>query len=195
MTGPDRRVIGPVPTGREPPAYDRLRRRLLWSLPTGLYVLGTRHGHQRNLMTTSWVMQVAMDPKLVAAAVESSSVTGRLLESSGEFALSLLARSERTLVRHFVKPVSDVQVDENTGAGTMQGHDVVPTPAGLPVLALAAGWLECRVTESVTLGSHVLFVGEVVDCGTGAPGSATTGPPGDALALLRMEDTRMNYGG
>ena len=31
--------------------YDKLRRRLLWSLPYGLYVVGSRAGSRRNLMT------------------------------------------------------------------------------------------------------------------------------------------------
>ena len=52
-----REVIGPVPAGRDPEAYDRMRRRVLWSLPTGLYVLGTRSpsasGDHGNRSTTS----------------------------------------------------------------------------------------------------------------------------------------------
>ncbi len=66
----DGAVIGPVPEGQDPDAYDRLRRRVLWSLPTGLFVVGSRAGERRNLMTANWVMQVAVTPKLVAVSVE-----------------------------------------------------------------------------------------------------------------------------
>jgi flavin reductase (DIM6/NTAB) family NADH-FMN oxidoreductase RutF len=61
------------------------------------------------------------------------------------------------------------------------------------VLEAAAAWLDCSVRHHLALGSHGLFVGEVTDCGVGPPGS-----PDDAAVsgeLLRMEDTRMNYGG
>jgi len=191
-TGP-RPVVGPVPAGHDPDSYDRLRRRLLWTLPTGLYVLGSRAGTRRNLMTISWVTQVATDPKLVAVSVESSAVTRELVDEGGTFALTVLPRAERALVRRFVKPVSQVDVD-TAGAGTVQGEAVVPSPGGAPVLAAAACWFECRVAERVALGSHVLFVGEVTDCGLGAPGSAA-GDDGDPGEVLRMEDTRMNYGG
>ena len=61
--------VGPFPEGRDPEEYDRLRRRVLWSLPTGLFVVGSRAGARRNLMTCNWVMQVATTPKLVAVAV------------------------------------------------------------------------------------------------------------------------------
>ena len=187
-------VVGPVPEGRDPQSYDRMRRRLLWSLPTGLYVLGSRAGDRRNLMTTSWAMQVAMRPKLVGVAVEAEAVTHRLVAESGEFALSVLPRSARAVVRRFAKPADAVDVDDATGAGTMQGEDVVSAPSGLPVLRVAAGWLDCVVRHQVALGSHSLFVGEVVDCGFGFPGDpdAPEGPPDE---LLRMEDTRMSYGG
>ena len=67
-------VVGPVPEGVDPDAYDRLRRRVLWSMPTGLYVIGSRATVDgtdcANLMTANLVVQVATEPKLVAAAVD-----------------------------------------------------------------------------------------------------------------------------
>ena len=56
MPLPDR-AVGPVPVGRTPEEYDRMRRRVLWSMPTGLFVVGSRAGRRRNLMTCNWVMQ------------------------------------------------------------------------------------------------------------------------------------------
>jgi flavin reductase (DIM6/NTAB) family NADH-FMN oxidoreductase RutF len=96
-------------------------------------------------------------------------------------------------VRRFVKPVTDVAVDDG-GDGTMQGEPVWATANGCPVLSAAAAWLACELVEKVEVGSHTLFVGEVVDCGFGRDDPA--GPAhGDRLEVLRMEDTRMNYGG
>jgi len=186
-------LVGPVPVGRDPERYDRLRRRLLWALPTGLYVLGSRHGGRRNLMTVSWVTQVATDPKLVATSVETGSVTGGIVSESGVFVLTMLRRADKTLVRRFVKPAADVDVDEGSGRGTMNGEPVVQAPSGAPVLAAAGAWLDCAVRHRVELGSHVLFVGEVTDCGVGAPGDPADGEAPDQW--LRMEDTRMSYGG
>ena len=192
-------VVGPVPEGRDPDSYDRLRRRVLWAIPNGLYVLGSRAGTERNLMTVSWVTQVCLDPKVLGVGVEASSVTHRLVSEGGTFSLSLLPREQRAVVRRFVKPVQDVSVDEAAGGGTMNGEEVRLAPGGAPVLAVAAAWIECRVRDRVALGSHSLFLGEVDDCGLGAPGSsAGDGDQGgdDVLAeILRMEDTRMSYGG
>ena len=56
----DGAVIGPVPEGQDPEAYDRLRRRVLWSLPTGLFVIGSRAEGRRNLMTATCITQLAV---------------------------------------------------------------------------------------------------------------------------------------
>ncbi len=192
--------VGPVPEGKEPVRYDRLRRRVLWLLPTGLYLLGTRAESRRNLMTISWVTQVAMEPKLVAVSVQRDAVTHQLLDKSGVFALSVLSRADRAVVRKFVKPVEDQSFDETSHTGTMQGLAVEEHSTGVPVLGSALAWLDCEVREKLALGSHSLFVGEVVDCDWGALGAGEDDVPhGDeadeALQVLRMEDTRMNYGG
>jgi flavin reductase (DIM6/NTAB) family NADH-FMN oxidoreductase RutF len=161
--------------------YDRLRRRVLWRVTNGLYLLGSRHGDERNLMTLSWATQVAMDPKLVAVAIESDAVTHRLVAGGGSFSLNILARSDREIVRHFAKPAV-----WDAGAGTIGGVAVREEKTGAPVLSQAAAWLDCEVRHRLDLGSHSVFVGEVV--GAGAGGS-------DDVPVLRMEDTRMNYGG
>lgn len=177
----DSRPIGPIPEGRDPDDYDRERRRVLWSLPTGLYVLGSAAGGRRNLMTLSWATQVATEPKLVAVGVEVEALTHSLVASAGAFALSLLSREDRALVRKFVKPLDDDGTPDR-----LAGFEVRAARTGSPVLGCAVAWLDCRVRHTLPLGSHTLFVGEIVDCG---------GPGGAERALLRMEDTRMSYGG
>ncbi|HET9690050.1 MAG TPA: flavin reductase family protein [Acidimicrobiales bacterium] len=175
--------VGPFPPGADPAAYDRLRRRVLWRMPTGLYLLGSRAGSERNLMTLNWATQVATAPKLVAVGVEVSALTHRLVAEGGCFSLCMLGRADRALVRSFVKPAA---WDEQ--ASTLNGHAVREAVTGAPVLAGAAAWVDCRVRDRLDLGSHTLFVGEVVDAGE-------ADDPGDDVTVLRMDDTRMNYGG
>lgn len=172
--------MGPIPPGVDPDEYDRLRRRVLWRLPTGLYLLGTRHGDERNLMTLNLATQVGIRPKLLAVSVETSARSHRLLDEGGVFALSLLRRSDRAVVRAFVKPAA-----WEDGPPRLNGHPVLAAPSGAPVLAAAAAWVDCEVRHRVDCGDHTLFVGEVV----------AAWEADDAAEVLRMEDTRMNYGG
>ena len=161
--------------------YDRLRRRVLWSLPSGLYVLGSRHGERRNGMTLNWAMQVAIEPKRVAVSILRSAYTHELVEAGGVFSLNVLKRSDRAMVRRFVKPVV---VDDRSGL--LGGHPFHDGVTGAPVLDEAHAYLDCRVAQQVPVGDHTLFIGDVVDAGfLGEEGAE----------VLRMEDTRMNYGG
>jgi ferric-chelate reductase [NAD(P)H] len=164
--------------------FDRHRRRVLWALPTGLYLIGSRFEERINLMTANLVVQVCLEPKLVAASIEAESVTADLVAHSGIFSLSLLGRADKSVVRHFVKPVTDIEHDDTGAVVALSGHAVrTVSPAKLPVLGSASGYLVAAVTQHIALGSHTLFIGEVTDVG------------GEPNEVLRMEDTRMHYGG
>jgi flavin reductase (DIM6/NTAB) family NADH-FMN oxidoreductase RutF len=203
--------MSPVPRagrGDAPPTEaERLRRRVLWTMPTGLYLVGSGHGSRVNLMTANWVMQVATDPVLVAVAVEHDAVTAALVADGGAFAVSILDRADRSVVRRFVKPVTDVARDQSGRLAALAGEAVVEV-GGLPVLARALAFLRCEVRHRVewdaagpgggSRASHLMFAGEVVEAGFG-PGRPEGGEGvagADASGeVLRMEDTRMHYGG
>jgi flavin reductase (DIM6/NTAB) family NADH-FMN oxidoreductase RutF len=182
MAGSTGEPVGPFPPGTDPVEYDKLRRRVLWTMPSGLYVAGSRAGEQRNAMTLNWATQLCFDPKLVGIGVEQAALTHRLIREGGAFSLCFVDREDRAIVRKFVKPV---EVD--AGAHTMNGfgfHDGAAT--GVPVLDQAVAWLECQVRQEVACGQYTLFIGEVVNSGFQRP---------EDTPVLRMEDTRMNYGG
>ena len=174
-------IVGPVPPGRDAEEYDKLRRRVLWTMPSGLYVLGSRAGDRRNAMTLSWATQVSADPKLVAVSVEKVAFTHELVAEGGAFSLNVIDREDRAIVRKFTKPV---EVDE--AAKTLNGFPFHDGVTGAPVLDQAPAFIECEVRQAVEVGNHTLFIGEVVACGFQAD---------EATEVLRMEDTRMNYGG
>jgi hypothetical protein len=54
MAGSTGEPVGPFPGGADPEEFDRLRRRVLWKMPSGLYLVGSRLGDRRNLMTLNW---------------------------------------------------------------------------------------------------------------------------------------------
>lgn len=182
-TGP----IGPFPPGvpdteDDHDAYDRMRRRLLWKMPSGLYVVGsTDGGERRNAMTLSWATQISFDPKWVGISVERSALTHELVDMSGVFSLCLIGREDRAVVRKFTKPV-DVDLE----ARTLNGFAYLERLTGAPILELSAAYLDCEVRERLAAGNHTLFVGEVVDCAF---------LQDESTDVLRMEDTRMSYGG
>lgn len=177
--------VGPFPAGvateEERENYDRLRRRVLWTLPYGLYVVGSRHGDEANGMTLNWLTQLSFDPKLVGIGVEKPALTHRLISDGGVFTVCTISREDRAIIRKFTKPV---EVDRD--AMTLNGFPFHDGVSGAPVLDQAVAWLDCEVRQALDFGEHTFFVGEVIDCGFQAD---------EETPVLRMEDTRMNYGG
>jgi len=165
----------------DPEEYDKLRRRVLWAMPYGLYVLGSRAGDRRNGMTINFVSQVATEPKMVAVGITKEAVTHQLVEEGRVFVLNFVARDDKAIVRKFVKPV-EVDVE----AKTLNGFPFHEGRTGAPILDQAVAFVECEVRQAVDCGDHTLFIGEVVDAAFSQP---------EDTPVLRMEDTRMNYGG
>lgn len=151
-----------------------------WSIPNALCLIGSRDGDEWNGMTQSWVTQVSMEPVLIAISVDRKAVTNRLIRDGGSFSVNLWDRADTRIFRTFSKPA------ERDG-DTLNGRPVREGSTGVPIFEEAVAWLECRVTHELDVGTHDLFIGEVVDAGFSEGGR-------DA-AIASMEDTRMKYGG
>ena len=94
----------------------------------------------------------------------------------------------RTEVRSFRSNVWLDGAVADVGASTLSGMHYHDAPvSGTPIPDAAVAWLDCSLERSVELGSHTLFIGQVVD-------AAFRDEPAGELELLRVEDTKMNYG-
>ena len=174
-------IVGPIPDGVEADDYDKLRRRVLWKMPSGLYVIGSRDGDQQNLMTANWVSQVSFNPKLVGVSVEHEALTHRLIAAGRVFSVNIIDRDDRAIVRKFTKPV-----EADPAAKTLNGFPYHAGRTGAPILDQAVAYIDCELRHEIDLGNHTLFLGEIVDVAF---------QKGEDTEVLRMEDTRMNYGG
>ena len=154
--------------------------KVLWRIPNVLCLIGAASGEEWNGMTASWVTQVAMEPVLVAAAVDRSSLTHRLIEGGRCFSVNLWSRDDTRPFVSFSKPA-------RREGHTLNGRPVRLGLTGAPIFAEAIAFLDCRLWHAVDCGTHSLFLGEVADCGFQGGG--------EDQAVARMEDTRMKYGG
>ena len=133
-------------------------KKALYKLSYGVFMLSTRDGETVNGCITNTCMQVANSPTRIAIAVINTNYTCDLIKKSGVFALSLLDQTcSYELIKHF---------------GFQSGREVnkfenlqMPVDVnGIPYM----GWQACavisgKVISSQDLGSHTLFIAEVVD--------------------------------
>ena len=157
---------------------DELINRITWKIPNALALVGSAHDGERNGMTTSWITQLSMEPVLIGIGVDNSAVTHRLISASGAFTVNLWDSEETRVFVKFSKPAVDDGV-------TLNGRSVTTATTSAPVFDEAIAWMDCEVRHTLDLGTHTLFVGEVV---------AASIRDDDARAAA-MSDTRMKYGG
>ncbi len=154
-----------------------------WKIPNALALVGSRSGDEWNAMTTSWITQLSMEPVLIGIGVDNTAVTHRLISASGSFTVNLWSASDTKPFVKFSKPAVLDRADD--GTVTLNGRAVCEAPSGTPVFDEAVAWIDCTVRHSLELGTHTLFVGEVMAAALHDP---------DARAAA-MSDTRMRYGG
>jgi flavin reductase (DIM6/NTAB) family NADH-FMN oxidoreductase RutF len=157
---------------------DELLNKVTWKIPNALALVGSRAGDRRNAMTTSWITQLSMDPVLVGVGVDNDAVTHTLISEGGSFSVNLWDAADTKVFVKFSKPAVD-------DGSTLNGRAVRAATTGAPVFEEALAWMDCSVRHTLDLGSHTLFVGEVVDA---AIRDAEARP-------ASMSDTRMKYGG
>ena len=69
--------------------------------------------------------------------------------------------------------------------GALNGRAVHDGVTGAPIFEDAIAWMECEVRQSLDLGTHTLFIGELVAAAIND----------DDKRPASMSDTRMKYGG
>ena len=157
---------------------DQLVNRLTWKIPNALALIGSRSGTERNAMTASWITQLSMEPVLIGVGVENTAVTHRLISEGGSFTVNLWNAEDTRVFVKFSKPAAYAD-------GTLNGRAVREATTGAPVFEEAIAWMDCEVRHALDLGTHTLFVGELVD------GAILL----DEARSASMSDTRMKYGG
>jgi len=144
----------------------------------GLYAVTVAHQGDEHGMTANWVTQAAFEPPMVAVAVENESKTLPMIRDARRFAVNVLAKSQRELAGKLGRT-------SQQAPNKLKGIKTKPSPGGMPVLADAYGWVECRLVGTLPAGDHTLILGEVVDAGVENP----------SLEALTLQEAGFKYSG
>lgn len=111
-----------------------------------------------NLITIAWAGTINSDPVRVSISVRPERFSHGLITESGEFVVNLPTRKILRAVDWCgVKSGREVDKFKEMGLTAVPGSAV-----SAPVLAESPVNLECRVFQTIPLGSHDLFLADVV---------------------------------
>lgn len=130
---------------------------MLYPLPVVMVSLADEDG-KKNILTIAWAGTVCTNPPMVSISVRPERYSYPTLKRTGEFVINLTTK-ELAYATDFcgVKSGKDVDKFAALGLTALPGKEV-----NAPLIAESPVNIECRVTETKELGSHVLFLAEVV---------------------------------
>jgi flavin reductase (DIM6/NTAB) family NADH-FMN oxidoreductase RutF/rubredoxin len=130
----------------------------LHKISYGLYVVSSKKGEKINGQTANAVIQVTSEPPTIAIGINKQNLTHEYIKESKVFAISILSQdTPLSFIGKFgFKSGRDIDKFENVNykAGKTQA------PA---VLDYTLSYLEAKVIKEVDVGTHTIFVGEIVE--------------------------------
>lgn len=142
----------------------------LYNLTYGVYLLSAREDGRDNACIINTAVQVANQPTRISIAAIKGNLTHDMILRTGRFNLSAITKdAEFSLFRHF-----GLQSGRNVDKFAEFSH-VARSGNGLYYLTKwSNAWMSLQVTQSYDLGSHTLFIAELVDAQVLGPGECCT---------------------
>ena len=130
---------------------------MVYPLPAVLVSVADKNGKD-NLITVAWVGTVCTNPPMVSISVRPERYSYQMLRESGEFVINLTTEALAFATDYCgVRSGRDVDKFQVTGL-TREKADFVKAP----MVAESPVSIECRVKEVLELGSHHMFLADVL---------------------------------
>lgn len=130
---------------------------MLYPLPAVLVTVADKNGKQ-NIFTVAWAGTTCSSPAMVSISVRPERFSHHMIVETEEFVINLTTK-ELVYATDYcgVKSGRDLDKFKELGLGT-QPADLVRAP----LLTQSPVNMECKVTQRIPLGSHDMFLAEVV---------------------------------
>ena len=131
---------------------------MLYPLPV-VMVSCNRQGERPNIITVAWTGTICSDPAMLSISVRKERHSHSIIEETGEFVINLVTE-ELTFATDYCGVRSGRDVDKFKEMG------LTPVPSekvGAVKIAESPVNLECKVKEVKRLGSHDMFIAEIVN--------------------------------
>lgn len=130
---------------------------MLYPLPVVMVSMADKDG-KNNIITLAWVGTVCTNPPMVSISIRPERYSYPIIKETGEFVINLTTK-ELAYATDYCGVKSGRDVDK------FKEMNLTPIPASevkAPLIAESPVCLECKVTEIKHLGSHDMFLAEVV---------------------------------
>lgn len=130
---------------------------MLYPLPVVMVSVADKDG-KNNIITIAWAGTICSNPPMVSISVRPERYSYDIIKETGEFVINLTTK-DLTYATDYcgVKSGCDVDKFKEMGLTALPGKEVKA-----PLIAESPVNIECKVTQVIPLGSHDMFLAEVV---------------------------------
>ncbi len=124
----------------------------------GLYIVGSKSGDKINAHISNTVMQVTAEPAKFVVCSHKDNLTADYVSESGVFSAAVIQQDVDLdyIGRYGFKSGRDYD--------KFEGVDYKIGKTGAPiVLEKTIAFIECEVEREIDVGTHIMFIGKVVD--------------------------------
>jgi len=132
--------------------------KILHKIPYGLYIIASRDDGHLNGQVANALFQVTAEPQTIAVSINKKNLTHDYIQQSKVFSASILCQdAPMTLIGLFgYKSGRDVDKFKNIK------YTIGKT--GAPIVTESCiGYLEARVINQISIGTHTIFIGQIED--------------------------------
>jgi len=129
----------------------------LYKLGYGLYIVSSIKGSRLNGQIANTVFQITSEPPTIAVSINKNNLTHEFIKESKVLAVSVL--SQDTLLSF----IGNFGFKSGRDVDKLKGINYKTGETGAPVVTdNALAYLEARVNKEVDVGTHTIFIGELV---------------------------------
>jgi len=124
----------------------------------GLYVIGSKKGDKLNGQIANTVFQITSEPPTVAVSINKNNLTYEYIKESRVFTVTILCEATP------LSFIGNFGFKSGRDVNKLEGVEYKIGKTGVPVITEnATACLEVNVTQEVDVGTHALFIGEIVE--------------------------------
>jgi flavin reductase (DIM6/NTAB) family NADH-FMN oxidoreductase RutF len=126
--------------------------------PVPAVMVSCKYGDVENIMTVSWAGTICTNPPMVSISIRPERFSYNLIKNSGEFIINV-PNKDLAFAADFcgVRSGRDVDKFEFLKLNKEKGSKV-----DVSIIKESPLSIECRVKDIIELGSHHMFIGEVL---------------------------------
>lgn len=130
---------------------------MLYPLPVVMVSLRGKDG-QRNIITIAWAGTICTNPPMVSISVRPERFSFNMLQETKEFVINLTT-TDLAFATDYCGVKSGREIDK---FAELKLTEIPGIHTNAPMIAESPVNMECKVTQVIPLGSHYMFLAEVV---------------------------------